>query len=94
MNVKTICNFIEEVAPLALQESYDNVGLLVGDAQMEVSGVLICIDITLEVIEEAIQKKCNLIISHHPLIFRGLRRIVGQNDVECCVIAAIKNDPF
>ena len=92
MNVRTICNIIEEVAPLSLQESYDNAGLLVGNSQMEVSGILICIDITLEIINEAIQKKYNLIISHHPLIFKGLTRIIGQNEIECCVIAAIKND--
>ncbi|MEI7503352.1 MAG: Nif3-like dinuclear metal center hexameric protein, partial [Paludibacter sp.] len=69
MNVQSICNLIEEVAPLTLQESYDNAGLLVGNSQMEVFGVLATIDITEAVIAEAIEKKCNLIISHHPLIF-------------------------
>ena len=92
MNVKSICELIEEVAPLALQESYDNAGFLVGDSQMEVTAVLACIDITEEVIEEAIRKKCNLIISHHPLIFSGLKRLTGQNEVQRCVIKAIKND--
>ena len=92
MNVKSICGLIEEVAPLALQESYDNAGLLVGDSQMEVTSVLVCIDITELVIAEAIQKKCNLIISHHPLIFSGLKRITGQNEVQRCVAKAIKND--
>jgi dinuclear metal center protein, YbgI/SA1388 family len=92
MNVKSICELIEEVAPLALQESYDNAGFLVGDSQMEVTAVLTCIDITEEVIKEAIQKKCNLIISHHPLIFSGLKRLTGQSDVQRCVILAIKND--
>jgi len=92
MIVKSVCELIEEVAPLSLQESYDNAGLLVGDSQMEVTSVLICIDITEEVIEEAIQKKCNLIISHHPLIFTGLKRITGQNLVQRCVIKAIKHD--
>ena len=92
MNVKSICELIEEVAPLALQESYDNAGLLVGDSQIEVTSVLISIDITELVIEEAIQKKCNLIISHHPLIFSGLKRLTGQNEVQRCVVKAIKND--
>ncbi len=92
MNVKFICELIEEVAPLALQESYDNAGLLVGDSLMEVTSVLLCIDITEEVIIEAIRKKCNLIISHHPLIFSGLKRLTGQNQVQRCVINAIKNN--
>jgi len=92
MNVQSICELIEEVAPLALQESYDNAGLLVGDSQMEVTGVLICIDITEEVIAEAIQKHCNLIVSHHPLIFTGLKCLTGQNEVQRCVVNAIKND--
>ena len=92
MTVKSICELIEEVAPLALQESYDNAGLLVGDSQMQVTSALVCIDITEAVIEEAIQKKCNLIISHHPLIFSGLKRLTGQNEVQRCVQKAIKHD--
>ena len=92
MIVKFICEFIEEVAPLALQESYDNAGLLVGDSQTEVTSILICIDITEEVISEAIRKKCNLIVSHHPLIFTGLKKLTGQNEVQRCVAKAIKND--
>jgi len=92
MIVKSICEFIEEVAPLALQESYDNAGLLVGDSQTEVTSILICIDITEDVISEAIRKKCNLIVSHHPLIFTGLKKLTGQNEVQRCVAKAIKND--
>lgn len=92
MNVQSICSLIEEVAPLALQESYDNAGLIVGDSQMDVSAILLCIDITEEVVKEAIGKKCNMIISHHPLIFSGLKRLVGQNEVQRCVMMAIKND--
>src|SRR5665647_72044 len=92
MTVKSICELIEDVAPLALQESYDNAGLLVGNSQMEVTSVLVCIDITEDVIEEAIRKNCNFIISHHPLIFSGLKRLTGQNDVQRCVAKAIKND--
>jgi dinuclear metal center YbgI/SA1388 family protein len=92
MNVKSFCDLIEEVAPLALQESYDNSGLLVGDSQMDVTSVLVSIDVTEEVIEEAILKKCNLIISHHPLIFNELKQLTGRNEVQRCVIKAIKND--
>jgi dinuclear metal center protein, YbgI/SA1388 family len=92
MNVKSICELIEEVAPLALQESYDNAGLLVGDSQMEVTSVLVCIDITETVISEAIQKNCNLIVSHHPLIFSGLKKLIDQNETQRCVMQAIKND--
>ena len=92
MKVRSVCEFIEEVAPLALQESYDNAGLLIGDPQMDVTAVLVTIDITEEVIQEAIDHNCNLIISHHPLIFSGLKRITGQNLVQRCVALAIKND--
>ncbi len=92
MNVKFITDLIEAEAPLALQESYDNAGLLVGSKEMEVTAVLISIDVTEDVINEAIRKNCNLIVSHHPLIFTGLKRLTGQNEVQRCVIKAIKND--
>src|ERR1035437_1810041 len=92
MNVKSICELIEEVAPLSLQESYDNAGLLIGDRQMEINSVLVSIDITEDVIDEAIRKNCQLIISHHPLIFSGLKRLTGETEVQRCVAKAIKND--
>jgi dinuclear metal center YbgI/SA1388 family protein len=92
MNVKSICELIELVAPLSLQESYDNAGLLVGDSQTEINSILISIDITEEVIEEAIRKDCNMIVSHHPLIFSSLKRLTGQNEVQRCVAKAIKHD--
>ena len=92
MTVQSICKLIEDAAPLALQESWDNAGLLVGSAQMDVSGILLCIDITEKVLDEAIRKNCNLIISHHPLIFSGLKRLSGQNETQRCAIKAIKND--
>jgi len=92
MVVKDITNIIESFAPLALQESYDNAGLLIGNSSMEVNGVLLCLDVTEEVIDEAISLKTNLIISHHPLIFDGLKKITGQNAEQRCVIKAIKND--
>ncbi len=90
--VQDICSLIEEYAPLALQESYDNAGLLAGNAAMEVEGILLCIDVTEAVIDEAIEKNCNLIISHHPLIFVGLKRFTGENYIQRCVIKAIRND--
>ena len=92
MTVNHITNLIEEQAPVPLQESFDNAGLLVGNAAMEVSGVLLCIDVTEAVIDEAITHNLNLIISHHPLIFRGLKQLTGKNEVQRCVAKAIKND--
>lgn len=92
MNVSDITKLIEKIAPLALQEDYDNAGLLVGDETMEVTGALLCIDITEDVIDEAINKNCNLIISHHPLIFRSLKKLTGQNETQKCVIKAIKQN--
>lgn len=92
MKVKDITSIIEEVAPLAYQESYDNAGLLVGSYDDEVSGVIICLDSTEEIIEEAIAKKCNLIIAHHPIVFSGLKKINGKTYIERTIIKAIKND--
>ncbi len=92
MIVQSICDLIEEFAPLALQESYDNCGLLVGNSQQEITNVLISIDITEEVVDEAIAKNCNLIVSHHPLIFSGLKQLTGRNEVQRSVAKAIKND--
>lgn len=92
MILKEICNVLEEYAPLHLQENYDNAGLLIGDPEIEISGALLTIDITEKVISEAISKNCQLIISHHPLNFKGLKRLSGKSEVERCVLAAIKND--
>lgn len=92
MNVKSITDLIEEVAPLSLQENYDNCGLLIGDFNMEVSGVLLAIDVTEAVIDEAVLGNKNLIIAHHPLIFNGLKRITEKNETERCVAKAIKNN--
>lgn len=90
--LKDIIRHIEEFAPLQLQESYDNSGLLVGDPEMEINGVLLCVDCTEEVFEEALEKGANLIVSHHPLIFKGLKAITGKNQQERILIEAIKND--
>ena len=90
--IKDITNFLELLAPLPFQESYDNAGLIVGDAQVEVTGVLITLDSTEAVVDEAIAKGCNLIIAHHPIVFKGLKKLNGKNYVERTVIKAIKND--
>jgi dinuclear metal center YbgI/SA1388 family protein len=92
MLVQDIAKIFEQFAPLQLQESYDNAGLCLGNPQCEVEGILLCIDITEAVIDEAISKKCNLIISHHPLIFAGLKKIIGKNYIERCVIKAVQNN--
>jgi dinuclear metal center YbgI/SA1388 family protein len=92
MKVKEISKYIETLAPLNYQESYDNAGLIVGDNNMEVSGVLIALDSTEEVIQEAIKKECNLVIAHHPIVFGGLKKLTGKNYVERTVIMAVKND--
>lgn len=92
MNVKDITNELERFAPLSYQESYDNSGLLVGNQAQEVTGVLCTLDVTLEVLEEAIEKKCNLVVSHHPLIFAALKRITNQSTTEQIITKAIKND--
>ena len=89
--VKTITQALEQKAPLAWQESYDNSGLQVGDPNMEVIGVLLCLDITEAIIEEALAKKCNLIIAHHPLLFSGLKNITGSTYVERIVMKALQH---
>ncbi len=90
--VQDVCNALEEFAPLAWQEDYDNCGLLVGNRQQPLTGVLLCIDVTTEVLYEARKKGCNMIVSHHPLIFGGLKSITGRTDVERCVEMALKWD--
>ncbi len=90
--IKDITNCLELLAPLPFQESYDNAGLIVGDAQVEVTGVLVTLDSTEAVLDEAIAKRCNLIIAHHPIVFKGLKKLNGKNYVERTVIKAIKND--
>ncbi|MBL7936616.1 MAG: Nif3-like dinuclear metal center hexameric protein [Bacteroidia bacterium] len=92
MILKTIITEIEKFAPLAYQESYDNCGLLTGNKEQEVTGAILCLDCTEAVVEEAIQKKCNLIIAHHPIIFGGLKKLNGNNYVERTVIKAIQNN--
>jgi dinuclear metal center YbgI/SA1388 family protein len=92
MLVKDIIETIEAFAPPIYQESYDNCGLQVGNSHDEVTGVLISLDVTEAVLNEAIDRKCNMVIAHHPLIFSGLKKITGRNYVEKIIQKAIKND--
>lgn len=92
MLVKDIVQVFEKFAPLSLQESYDNSGLIIGDGNMPVNGVLITIDVTDAVLDEALSLNCNMIVSHHPLIFSGLKKLTGKGLIQRCVVKAIKND--
>ncbi len=92
IQLKEITRILEHLAPLSLQESYDNAGLQVGDREMEVSGVLITIDVTEQVLDEAASLGFNLVISHHPVIFGGLKSITGSSAAERVVRKAIKKD--
>ena len=92
MKILDLISALENYAAPELQEDYDNVGLITGNASWECTGVLCALDITTEVLQEAISNKCNLVIAHHPIIFKGLKRINGKNYVEQAVIQAIKND--
>ena len=91
MTVSDIAAAIEEFAPVSLQESYDNAGLQVGDPDMQVSAVLLCLDVTEEVMEEARKRQCNMVISHHPLLFKGLKRISGATPTQRIVIDALRD---
>lgn len=92
MQIQDITSFLEKTAPLMLQEDYDNAGLITGDAAAECTGVLVTLDATEDVIKEAIEKKINLVVAHHPIVFRGLKKLNGKNYVERAVILAVKND--
>jgi dinuclear metal center YbgI/SA1388 family protein len=92
MQVKDIISVIESFAPPVYQESYDNCGLQVGDMHDEVTGVLITLDVTEAIVEEALQRGCNMIVAHHPLIFSGVKKITGRNYVERIIKTAIKHD--
>ncbi|SHK86311.1 dinuclear metal center protein, YbgI/SA1388 family [Chitinophaga jiangningensis] len=92
MKIKEIIQAIESFAPLQYQESYDNAGLLFGDASREVTNVLLTLDATEEVIDEAIARGCNLVVAHHPIVFGGLKKITGSNYVERVAIKAIRHE--
>ena len=92
MKIKEVLSALEQFAPLPLQESWDNAGLQVGLTEAEVSGALLCLDVTEQVVDEAMAKGCNLIVSHHPLLFRGLKTISDLTDVQRTVRKAIQQD--
>ncbi len=92
IKIKDVTSHLEGLAPVTYQESYDNSGLITGSPEWEVKGVLVTLDCIEIVVEEAIRQKCNLIIAHHPIIFKGLKRLTGKNYVERTIIKAIKND--
>ncbi len=92
VRVQDVIDALEDFAPLPLQESYDNAGLQTGLTEAEVSGALLCLDVTEEVIREALELGCNMIVSHHPLIFHGLKRLTDADAVQRCVRLALQND--
>ncbi len=92
MIVQDVINHLEELSPLAYAEDFDNVGLLVGNKNNTVNGILVTLDTLEAVIDEAIEKKCNLIVSFHPIIFKGLKKLTGKTYVERVVMKAIKHD--
>lgn len=92
MNIGAITDFLETIAPLSYQESYDNSGLIIGDKTLEATGALFTLDVTEAVVDEAIDLGYNLIVAHHPLIFKPIKRINAGNEVDRCVIKAIKHD--
>ncbi|MEO0788508.1 MAG: Nif3-like dinuclear metal center hexameric protein [Bacteroidota bacterium] len=91
-SIKNITDYLEAIAPLHLQEGYDNAGLIVGNPDTEVRGVLTSLDCLEATVAEAVARDCNLIVAHHPIVFRGLKRLNGANYVERTVIEAIKRD--
>ena len=92
MKIKQVLSALEQFAPLPLQESWDNAGLQIGLTEAEVSGALLCLDVNEQILDEAIRKGCNLVVSHHPLLFRGLKQVGDANYVQRCVVKAIKHD--
>lgn len=92
MKIKSVLAELENWAPRALQESYDNAKLIVGDKEAEVKGIVTCLDCTEDVVNEAVRKGCNLIVAHHPIVFSGLKQLVGANYIERTLLLAIRND--
>jgi dinuclear metal center YbgI/SA1388 family protein len=92
MKISEITNYLEHLFPLSSQASFDNSGLQIGISSEEVTSILVCLDCTEEILDEAIEKGVNLVISHHPLIFKGLKQIVGKNYVEKTIIKAIQHN--
>ncbi len=92
MKLIEITNFLETLAPLNYQEDYDNSGLIVGSYNDEVHSALVALDCTEQIVDEAIAKNCDLIITHHPIVFKGLKKFNGKNYVERVILKAIKNN--
>jgi dinuclear metal center YbgI/SA1388 family protein len=92
MKISELIAHLESQAPFSFQESYDNAGLITGNKEMEVTGILIALDCLEAIVDEAIANKCNTIVAHHPIIFSGLKKINGKNYIERVIIKAIKND--
>ncbi|RAW01325.1 Nif3-like dinuclear metal center hexameric protein [Pseudochryseolinea flava] len=92
IRIKDVTDYLEALAPRSYQESYDNSGLITGDPAASVKGILVSLDCTEAVVREAIEKGCNLIVAHHPIVFKGLKRLTGATYVERTVISAIRND--
>jgi len=92
MQIKEVIHHLETLAPMAYAEDFDNVGLLVGDPKTKVSGILVTLDTLESVVDEAIEKKCNLIVSFHPIVFKGIKKFNGKNYVQRVVMKAIKYD--
>ncbi len=92
MKIKELKKQLFDIFPLNLQDSYDNCGLTIGDEEREISNILVTLDVTEAVVDEAIERNCNVIVAHHPIVFRGLKSFRGDNYVERCVIKAIRHD--
>ncbi len=92
LKINDVTSHLEQLAPLAYQESYDNAGLITGQPNWLVTGILVTLDCTEVVVDEAIEKKCNLIVAHHPIVFKGLKKLTGKSYVERTIIKAVKND--
>ncbi|HEX5170276.1 MAG TPA: Nif3-like dinuclear metal center hexameric protein [Cyclobacteriaceae bacterium] len=92
MKIKDVTSYLESIAPISFQESYDNSGLITGTADDEITGILTSLDCTEVIVQEAIDSGANLIVAHHPIVFKGLKRLTGSNYVERTVIKAIRNN--
>jgi dinuclear metal center YbgI/SA1388 family protein len=92
VKIKELLTWLEEICPLDYQESFDNCGMITGNHKSEISGVLLCLDSTEEVLKEAVKLKCNLVIAHHPILFSPIKKLTGKTYVERAVIYALKND--
>jgi dinuclear metal center YbgI/SA1388 family protein len=92
MKLKDLCSYLDEAIPLSFQEGYDNSGLQIGSPEREISSAIITLDITEEVIDEAISNKCDVLVSHHPIIFKPVKSLTGKSFTERILYKAVKND--